>query len=152
MIYENIISSYENELEWVNKLRLEFSQDGEEENKMNYTIVERNDKSYIEYASLEAPIHNEQDTLDLIAACFENNTNLIMIHMDALADDFFKLRTGLAGNLLQKFMNYHIKAAVVITDDQKVKGKFKELLAESNKGNSFRVFDNREAAENWLLN
>jgi hypothetical protein len=30
-------------------------------------------------------------------------------------------------------------------------GKFKELVMESNKRNDFRVFYNKEDAENWLL-
>ena len=36
-------------------------------------------------------------------------------------------------------------------DQQKVKGKFKEFIIEANKGNSFRVFSNKEEAENWFL-
>lgn len=152
MIYQNIISSYENELEWVKKLRTELFNHNEEVNTMNYAVIEKNGRKYIEYASAETPIRNEQNALDLIAACFENNINLLMLHVEALADDFFKLRTGLAGNILQKFINYHIKVSVVVTDNKKVKGKFKEFLNESNKGNSFRVFDSKNEAENWLLN
>lgn len=152
MIYKNMLSSYENELEWVKKLRAELCGQKEEENAMNYAVIEKNQRKYIEYASAEAPIRNEQDALDLIAACMGNDTYVLMLHMEALTDDFFKLRTGLAGNILQKFVNYGVKVAVVIADNQRVKGKFKELLAESNKGNSFRVFATKNEAENWLLN
>lgn len=35
--------------------------------------------------------------------------------------------------------------------EEKIKGKYKELLAESNKENDFRVFNNIAKAENWLL-
>ncbi len=119
---------------------------------MKYTVIDKTNKRYIEYTSSETPVSTEQDALDLIAACFETDTGLVMLHAGALADDFFRLRTGLAGSVLQKFINYNIKAALVIPDNQKVKGKFKELLAESNKGNSFRVFHSREEAEAWLCN
>ncbi|ROR23924.1 uncharacterized protein DUF4180 [Mobilisporobacter senegalensis] len=119
---------------------------------MNYTVIEENNKKYIECGTKEASIHNEQSALDLIGACFENETNLILIHMDALSDDFFKLRTGLAGSILQKFVNYNIKIAVVITDTDKVKGKFKDLLVESNNGNDFRVFNSKNKALNWITN
>ncbi len=98
---------------------------------MNYAVVKRKDKKYIECASAKTPIHNEQNVLDLIAACIEHDTNLLMIHMEALDDDFFRLRTGLAGDVLQKFINYHIKVTIVVTDGQKVKEKFKEFLSES---------------------
>jgi hypothetical protein len=33
-----------------------------------------------------------------------------------------------------------------------IQGKFKEMLAESNKGKDFRVFNSMTDAENWLLN
>ncbi len=118
---------------------------------MDYAVIEKNNRKYIECASVETPIRNEQDALDLIAACFENDTNLVMIHMQALTEDFFRLGTGLAGSILQKFTNYHINVAAVITDSQKMKGKFKEFSAESNKGNSFRIFDSKNEAENWFL-
>jgi PadR family transcriptional regulator, regulatory protein AphA len=119
---------------------------------MNYKIIERNDKKYIKYDSAENQLSSEQDALDFIAACFENNANFLMLHSQVLSDDFFRLRTGLAGHVLQKFINYHIKVAVILTDEQKIKGKFKEFIAESNKGNDFRVFNSVEEAESWLLN
>jgi PadR family transcriptional regulator AphA len=118
---------------------------------MNTVVIDKNNKKYVECASAEASIHTEQNALDLIAACIENDTNLLMIHAEALVDDFFELRTGLAGSILQKFVNYHVKAVVVLTDSQKMQGRFKELSAESNKGSSFRVFSSKAEAENWLL-
>jgi len=151
LIYDNLISSYENELNWVQKVRKETCDNIKETNIMNYKVIERDNQKYIECDSAETPLSSEQDAIDLIAACWENDTSLVMLHSEVLAEDFFKLKTGLAGQVLQKFMNYHIKVAVIITDEQKIKGKFKELLAESNKRNDFRVFSNIEEAENWIL-
>lgn len=119
---------------------------------MKYKLIERNNKKYIECNSAETLLRSEQDVLDLIVACSENNTHLLMLHSEVLSDDFFKLRTGMAGQVLQKFINYQVKVAVVLTREQKIKGKFKELIAESNRGNDFRVFINIPEAENWLLN
>lgn len=153
MIYENIISSYRNELDWVQKLRKEMCISFEKEQTgMSYRVIEKANKKYIECASIEAQLNTEQDAIELIGACFENNTNLLMFHDEALSEDFFKIRTGLAGKVLQKFADYHVKVAVIITNEQKIKGKFKEVLAESNKGNDFRTFSNIEEAENWLFN
>jgi DNA-binding PadR family transcriptional regulator len=152
MIYENIISSYENELNWLKKLRAQIhSIRGEETNKMNYKVIEKNTKKYIECISAEKPINTEKDALDLIAACGENDTNLLMLHAEALSDEFFKLKTGLAGMILQKFINYRVRTAVVLRGELKIIGKFKEFLAEANKGSDFRVFNNIAEAENWLI-
>ncbi|MFX4262476.1 DUF4180 domain-containing protein [Pelotomaculum propionicicum] len=153
MIYENIISSYNNELDWLKRLRAGINSDhGGESNKMNYTVIEKNTKKYVECFSAEKPVHSEQEALDLIAACGENDTNLLMIHAEALSDDFFKLRTGLAGMVLQKFINYRVRTAVVLQGELKFAGKFKEFIAEANKGKDFRVFNSTVEAENWLIN
>lgn len=48
MMYDNIISSYKNELVWIQKLRKELSIDNEKElNRMNYNLIEKKDKKYI---------------------------------------------------------------------------------------------------------
>jgi len=118
---------------------------------MNYRLIEKGHNKYIECASVETSLHNEQDALDLIAACIENSTYLLLLHAQVFSDDFFNLKSGLAGNVLQKFINYRVKTAAIISSELKVKGKFKEMLAESNQGNDFRVFDNVADAETWLL-
>lgn len=151
MIYENIISSYENELRWVRKLRKELSIHGKETNKMNFKVVEKSDKKYIEIASAERPLYTEQDAVDIITLCFENNAFLLMLHAGIFSEDFFKLRTGVAGQMLQKFTNYRAKVAILVTGEEKIRGKFKELLTEANRGNDFRVFGSAAEAEPWLL-
>lgn len=152
LIYDNIVSSCENELNWIEKVQKEICSNIKETNRMKYKVIERDNKRYIECNSAETILSSEQDALDLVAACAENNTNLIMLHSQVLADDFFKLRTGLAGQVLQKFVNYHVKVAVILTSEARIRGKFKELITESNKGSDFRVLSNPAEAENWLLN
>jgi PadR family transcriptional regulator AphA len=151
-IHDNLISSYENELNWIQKVRQELCNKlGQETNKMQFKVIKKPDGKYVECISAETPLGTEQDALNLIALCGENDTNNLIIHTEALADDFFKLRTGIAGQMLQKFINYHVKIAVIIGNEQIIKGKFKEVLAESNKGNDFRAFNSINDAENWLL-
>lgn len=54
--------------------------------------------------------------------------------------------------ILQKFINYRVRTAVVLQGEMKFAGKFKEFIAEANKGKDFRVFNSTEEAENWLIN
>lgn len=153
LIHNNLISSYENELNWVQKVRRELWGNNEKEsNNMQFKVVEKANERYIECISAETPLRTEQDALDLIAVCGENDTNHLIIHAGALSDDFFSLKTGVAGQMLQKFINYQVKTAVIVANEQLIKGKFREMLAESNKGNNFRVFNRMTEAENWLLN
>ncbi|AET67781.1 putative transcriptional regulator [Desulfosporosinus orientis DSM 765] len=152
MISQNLTASYKTELDWVQdvKERLFKHQINEEQSKMNYKLIE-GPKKYLEVMSAATPISTENDALDLVALCGENDTNLLMIHYTALSEDFFKLKTKVAGNILQKFMNYHIKAAAVLPNEIIQKGRFRELASETNKGNYFRMYESKAEAEQWLL-
>ena len=115
---------------------------------MNYKIVEKLNKKYIE---INESFVCESDVLDVIGICISNNVRLLLLREEVLTDNFINLRTGLAGIVLQKFINYQIKASAIIEDKNKIEGRFKELIRELNKGNDFRVFDNIKDAEKWIL-
>jgi hypothetical protein len=153
MISDNITSTYNNELNWVRETRRKLFENEvvEEEEKMNYQIREIESKKYIEIISATEPLSTENDALDLVALCWEHETTALMIHFAALSEDFFKLKTKLAGNMIQKFTNYAIKVAAIIPHETSQKGRFKEMATETNKGNHFRLYESKEEAEEWLL-
>lgn len=119
---------------------------------MNYRVVNKNNNKYIEFASDFRKLSSEQDVVDCISVCMENDVYTIMLHSDVLSDDFFNLKTGLAGMALQKFINYHVKVAVIIEDEEKFNDRFKEMIMEANKGNHFRTFKDILEAETWIAN
>jgi DNA-binding PadR family transcriptional regulator len=153
MIAENIMASYRNELAWVRKTRdgLSRRKTGREAGNVDFKVFVNGDVRYLECFSAKAPLSTEQDALDLVALCGENGTNLLMLHGEALSGDFFRLRTGVAGRMLQKFVNYNLRTAAVISDPGVIRGRFREMAAEANKGSHFRVFQSREDARAWLL-
>ena len=118
---------------------------------MPFKLMEANNITYLECNSPEAIIQNEQDILDLVAACGDYETDKVIIHQRNLSPGFFDLKTGLAGTLFQKFANYRIKGAAVILLDNIKSQRFKELIFESNKGSLFRFFEDRESAVMWLI-
>ncbi|WP_032123113.1 DUF4180 domain-containing protein [Clostridium amazonitimonense] len=117
---------------------------------MNYKIVNKNHKRYIEYTSEGIQLSSEQDVLDIIGSCMENRCDYLMLHGETLSEDFFNLRTGFAGMALQKFINYHIKVAIILNNEEKFNDRFKEMVIEANKGNHFRTFKNIADAEIWI--
>lgn len=153
MISENIISTYNNELKWTMESRQKLieKQMIEEKEKMNYKIIENDKKKYIEIISSTLPLSTENDALDLVALSREYDTGLLMIHYDALSEDFFNLKTKSAGLMIQKFVNYGIKTAVVLPSELILKGSFKKMYTETNRGNHFRMYQNKDDAEKWLL-
>ncbi|OPX89285.1 MAG: hypothetical protein A4E52_01050 [Pelotomaculum sp. PtaB.Bin013] len=44
------------------------------------------------------------------------------------------------------------KTAVIIPEQFVIKGKLRDMISETNKGNHFRIFKTREDAEIWLTN
>jgi hypothetical protein len=63
------------------------------------------------------------DLLDILADAGYNGNTGIIVHSATLSSDFFDLRTGLAGKILQKFSNYRMKLAII--------GDFKELKSKA---------------------
>lgn len=118
---------------------------------MPFIVQKTNNTTYLECDSPDVIIQNEPDILDLVAACGEYETNRVIIYERNLSPDFFDLKTGLAGTLFQKFANYRMKGAGVISLEGIKSERFKELVFESNKGNLFRFFEDRESAEKWLV-
>lgn len=152
LIHGNLIASCENELNWIQQVRRALCGNMEKETrKMQFQLVEKTNGKYLECVSAATPLGTEQDALDLVALCGENETHFLIIHAAALSGDFFKLRTGVAGRMLQKLINYRVKIALVLTDAQVIKGKFAEMLAESHRGGDFRVFQSIPAAEDWFF-
>lgn len=166
LIHENVIDGLEQELSWIRKMRHTLEQFDTEDctvrddvipnsiergkKTMNYQIVERSSDKYVYLNTSGKQLQTEEDALDLLSICAENRINLLLIQGERLSDDFYNLRTGAAGAILQKLANYNIKAAVVIDADS-TKGRFKEFLTEINRGKMFNTYSNIEDAESWLL-
>jgi hypothetical protein len=70
------------------------------------------------------------DFLDLMANC---PSDTIVLDMEALHEDFFKLRSGLAGDILQKVSNYR-KRLVILGDFSGYSSPtLRDFIRESNK-------------------
>jgi hypothetical protein len=117
---------------------------------MNYQLISHPSHPYLECLPGEEKLAGEREALDLVAACMENGASRLLLHADILTQDFYNLRTGVAGAILQKFVNYHIRAAAVLTPELVDQGRFREMVFEANHGSQFRVFFDRETAEQWL--
>lgn len=152
MTDENLASSYENELNWVRKVRSRLLEQDEIEvrSKMNVQVLEKNNITVIEILSAETPVGSEQDALDLAARCGDGETNRLLLHGEALSEDFFRLKTGVAGAVLQKLVNYSIKTAILLQEHSELSARFKELMLEANAGNQYRFFTDRGEAAEWL--
>ena len=67
-----------------------------------------------------------------------------------LSPDFFDLRTGFAGEVLQKFTNYRTRLAIVVADANAYGGRFGELAYEHRTHSAVRFFATAQLARQWL--
>jgi hypothetical protein len=118
---------------------------------MTVTEQAKNSIKFIELASGGGLVGSERDALDLVGACGEHGTRLLLIDASCLPEEFFRLRTGLAGAVLQKFVNYGLKVAAYTPPNMSNQGKFMDFKLETNRGNHFRLLESKEDAIDWLI-
>lgn len=102
----------------------------------------------ISIVSGEKPlITDAQSALDLIASVgFEHNVIKIAIHKAAFCEDFFRLATGLAGEVVQKFVNYGYRLAVIGDFSRYTSKPLHDYIYECNNGKHINfVKDEAEA-------
>jgi hypothetical protein len=93
-------------------------------------------------------IRSFSDIADALGACLGTG-GLILAERD-LAPEFFDLRSGLAGELFQKFTNYRLRLAIVLPDPNAYGQRFGELAYEHRAHNMIRFVGSEEQAKAWL--
>jgi hypothetical protein len=95
-------------------------------------------------------ISEVQDILDLMGDAGFNNCNRIILNEQNFHPDFFKLPTGLAGEILQKFSTYDFKLAVIGDFSKYISKSLQDFIRESNKGRCIFFVKNINDAFNNL--
>lgn len=103
------------------------------------------------YDEGEKKITSGQDALDLIAdAYYQLGCSRVAIAKQALSEDFFVLSTRLAGEILQKFVNYQVKAAIYGDFSAYTSKPLKDFIFESNRGGNIFFTDTLQQAAQRL--
>ena len=84
----------------------------------------------------KAVVSEVQEVLDLMGDCGFNGCNRIILKEENLNPDFFRLHTGLAGEILQKFSTYDFKLAIIGEFSKYRSKNLQDFIRESNKGRS----------------
>jgi hypothetical protein len=93
-------------------------------------------------------IQSFSDISDALGGCL-GTRGLILTEND-LAPEFFDLRTGLAGELFQKFINYKLRVAIVLPNPEAYGERFSELAYEHASHNLIRFVTSKDEAKAWL--
>ena len=102
---------------------------------MKTEVIKKNNTEVAVLSSDELLITDAQSALDLIMTVkYETGCTNIAINKEAIVDDFFVLSTCLAGEILQKFINYGVRFAVYGDFSNYTSKPLKDFIYESNKG------------------
>ncbi|WP_312117884.1 DUF4180 domain-containing protein [Brevibacillus reuszeri] len=102
---------------------------------MKITKVESNGINIAVVHSSEIVIEDVQSALDLMATVkYEADCERIVIDKANLIDGFFDLKTRIAGEILQKFITYRVKLAIVGDFSVYTSKSLKDFIYESNNG------------------
>ncbi|KOV63955.1 DUF4180 domain-containing protein [Streptomyces sp. MMG1121] len=81
-------------------------------------------------------LDGERAALDLIGDAFGQEAELVVVPVQRVADEFFRLRSGVAGDVVQKFVTYRLRLAVLgdIAAHVEASDALRDFVYESNQG------------------
>lgn len=114
---------------------------------MNIEYVKVNGADIAVVSGDAAEITTPGAALDLaMSVKYQAGAERIALDKRVLGEDFFILSTGVAGEVLQKFINYHVKAAFYGDYSQYTSKPLRDFIYESNQGRNFFFTATREEA------
>lgn len=90
----------------------------------------------LRFAEDGPPLAHERDVNDFISAAWEAKADWVAIPTARLGPDFLRLSTRVAGEVIQKFVNYHVGLAIMgdISAEVAASGALRDFVYESNQG------------------
>lgn len=105
---------------------------------METTIINKYNQEIVHVESEEMLITDAQSALDFaMTVNYEAGCTRIVIDKKLITEEFFVLSTGLAGEVFQKYTNYHIKMAIFGDFEHYNSKPLKDFIYESNQGRDF---------------
>ncbi|MDP3442556.1 MAG: DUF4180 domain-containing protein [Ignavibacteria bacterium] len=86
-----------------------------------------------EITSDEIILNSTQDGIDLLGNLYYQEFDKVIIHKQNITPDFFDLKNGIAGEILQKFSNYRVRLAIVGDFSNYTSKSLSDFIYESNK-------------------
>lgn len=105
-----------------------------------------NDTKIAEVISEDQIIIKSEDALDLLGNLYYQGFDKILIHEKNITPDFFDLKNGIAGEILQKFSNYRVRLAIVGDFSKYARKSLKDFIFESNKGRHINFVSSKNEA------
>lgn len=99
-----------------------------------------------EVTSSDIIINSTSDSLDLLGNLYYQDFNRIIVHEKNITPDFFDLKNGMAGEILQKFSNYRVRLAIVGDFSKYTSKSLNDFIFESNKSKKINFVGSQSEA------
>ncbi len=109
---------------------------------MSETIYELAGARVMELVGEGVPLRTGRDATDLIGDASGREASVVAVPVARMHEDFFRLRTGVAGEFTQKFVTYGVRLVIV--------GDIERYLAESEALRDF-VVECNSRDEIWFV-
>ena len=93
-----------------------------------------NNTKIAEVISDETIISTAEDGLDLLGNLYYQGFDCIVLYENNVTPDFFDLKNGIAGEILQKFSTYRVRLAIVGDFSKYSSKSLTDFIYESNRG------------------
>lgn len=113
---------------------------------MNIQLHQHNQTKIAEVISDQVLIHTPGDGLQLMADLYYQDYGEVILHESSITPDFFDLKTGIAGEILQKFATYRVRLAIVGDFARYESKSLRDFIFESNKGRQINFLPSVEEA------
>ncbi len=114
---------------------------------MKVELIEKNNNKIAHVVDDKILISNTSCAIDLMMTIkYENDIKNIAISKECIAEDFFILSSGIAGEILQKFINYQFRIAIYGDYSKYTSKPLKDFIYESNNGHNIFFVNNLEQA------
>lgn len=114
---------------------------------MRINVISGNTADVANVIAEEKIITDAQSAIDLMMTVkYKTGIKNIAISKNLLTDKFFILSNGIAGEILQKFINYGFKIAIYGDYSKYTSKPLKDFIYESNNGKDVFFTDNLENA------
>jgi len=117
--------------------------------KMATEWIEKNGIRVIHVTSTDSPIRERGDALDLMFGCgagVDGARADLAVDESCFHPDFFRLKSGVAGEILQMFVNYRRRMAIIGDFSKFPSDNLRAFIAECNRGRHIFFVPGLEAA------
>lgn len=107
----------------------------------------------LECAAEGPELRRDRDAVDLMSEALGRGANFIVIPVERLGDDFFRLETHIAGEVIQRFAMYKVRVAILgdISRHVAESKSLRDFVYELDRGNQCWFVDREELGKRLEL-